>query len=381
MERSALMPLQICIQCYNSAIRALPFIKLYRDSTKKIASILNSLKTIQIPNRQKSVYILIDNGKIDRFVDTRAKTDARNEERLNNFKERLNRRCREKNVNTKQVNTKFTCPECEKPYKNLYKLNAHMKTIKKKMCHVCKQILSTELFLKHLKGHSVKIYKCKFCMDTFEGPIRFSKHRKKCHKVLSHFCVECKQGFESATNLICHMPVHKPKVCSGCSKKFVSRSCFRNHSERCNPKTNFASQKYVCDYCSKEYGFKNALKVHIMHNHLYGFQFQCEECGKTFSNRSVLSEHGNTHNKVLDRYICNVCGAKYSTRRGYERHSKKHTKPNATIILNDGKGKILQETSVNSNIKYECGMCKMKFCYHKSFKTHLKVKHQVIYNS
>ncbi|XP_059044854.1 zinc finger protein 484-like isoform X2 [Achroia grisella] len=376
MENSRVMPQQICIQCYHSANIALPFVQLYQDSIKKIALILDNLKRIQIPKRRKSVYVMIDDEKIDKFVDTKSKTNTRSEDRLNNFKVRLNRRRRDKTANAKPLNAKLTCPDCEQPFRNLYKLNAHMKTNRKKMCHICKHILSTESFLKHVESHAVNIHKCNFCLETFESHLRYTKHRRKCHKVLSHFCVECKQGFESEINLGCHMTVHKPRVCSGCFKKFTSKSCFLNHSKRCNSKTNSSTQKYICDYCTKEYNYKNALKVHIMHNHLYGFQFQCEECGKRFSNRSNLQEHSNTHNKILDRYVCSDCGAKYSTRRGYERHSKKHATTKAYDL--DNATGILKETNDKFNEKYECGDCKMKFCYGKSFRTHLMVKHHKV---
>ncbi|KAM3958661.1 uncharacterized protein ACR2FA_007299 [Aphomia sociella] len=355
---------------------ALPFIKIFKESIKKITQIIDSLDKIKIPEKRKSVYLVIKDDKVERFVDIKTRTNNRSEERLKNFKVRLNRRCRE-NAVSKPVDKKFSCPECKKQFKNVYKLNVHMKIFSKRMCHICKKIFEKDSFVRHVESHGVKIYDCGLCSDTFESLLTFSKHRNKCYKIPSHFCVDCNQGFESAINLVYHSTVHKPKSCKGCGKKFISKSCFINHTKCCNPELNLTTQKYICDYCSKMYDYKNALKVHIMHKHLYGFQFQCEKCGKKFSSRSNLLEHNNTHNRIADRYVCSVCDAKYSTRRGYERHSKKHTESTTGVTNNmDTKGKIGKTDNGKQKI-YSCTQCKMKFTYLKRLRTHLKDKHQL----
>ena len=76
-------------------------------------------------------------------------------------------------------------------------------------------------------------------------------------------------------------------------------------------------KSWVCDCCGSRFGYKNALKRHIM-NHLPP-SFSCSECEKKFMQASHLNVHKKLHQGILNE-ICKLCNKGYITKNGLTNH-------------------------------------------------------------
>jgi hypothetical protein len=367
-----MLPGMVCPACVTTAMVSAPFVQQCRAADQKWRQITEYLTNMasNVSHDTRSACVLIKNDDyktIESVLCVKTTTLA-----LSLTKSYIGKVVRKR---IKGVETDLKCPECEKVYPTIYAFNAHLKDIDKKMCQYCKEVISLENFVKHSALHGAQVHSCRVCKSMFRSKMKLSKHMKTCKKKGPHGCVECSQSFLNATNLATHYASkHNTKVCSACDKKFVSRVCFKNHSMLCH-NSKAVGSKFICDYCSKEYKFKNALRLHIRFKHLVGWEYQCHQCGKKFSNPAHLKEHDNTHNRVDDRYVCSICGAKYSTRRGYERHYKRHFDDNGDVI------KLARPQTRKKRIYkklFHCIICNYVTGVRQKLEKHLKAKHNIV---
>lgn len=356
------LPAQVCTRCASAAKQAAPFVLLCQASDRKWQDITEFLTECTNEFKQTTI-VYIGHEEMRTFSDYKpCKTKKR---ALSLMKAKTQGKVlREKSLCDAQ------CPECKERFRTVFSLNFHLRELRQVMCGSCKKIMPIESYTQHAKRHGVIAYMCKGCIKIFHCKSMFLRHHELCKYKGSHVCSECKRRFPSEFNLIAHVANnHTKKTCAACGVKF-NRLCFKHHLKNCADSKPLRGL-FICDYCSKEYSFKNALKLHIRFTHLIGWQYQCDQCGKKFSNPAHLREHDNTHNRVDDRYICSVCGSKYSTRRGYERHYKRHF--NSEGELTD---EAPRKKRTNKKL-YMCVVCTFTSEYKRTLAKHLKAKHDI----
>ena len=74
---------------------------------------------------------------------------------------------------------------------------------------------------------------------------------------------------------------------------------------------------WICDCCGSRFGYKDALKLHMM-NHLPP-TFPCSECGKKFVQATQLGTHKKLHQGILNE-VCKLCNKGYATKGGLNNH-------------------------------------------------------------
>lgn len=356
------LPAHACAACATSARLAAPFVRLCHASDRKWHQISDYLA--QIDALGKSSFVFVDDHRIHVITDDKACKSEKQALKTLKLRSQTRKRRRKTQCDAK-------CPDCDKRFTNVTTFNVHLKDLRKVMCVNCKMIVPIESYVNHVRRHKVVAHMCKSCTRIFHCKNMYLKHKHSCRFKGSLVCSECKKCFPSEHNLVSHVASkHTTKVCSSCGKKF-SKLCYKHHSKVCADSKPVGGV-YICDYCSKEYNFKNALKLHIRFTHLIGWEYQCEQCGKKFSNPAHLREHDNTHNRVEDRYICSVCGSKYSTRRGYERHYKRHFDSEGVLTNQEPRKKRI------ANKLYMCLACNYTTEYKRTLEKHLKTKHNII---
>ncbi|XP_028176724.1 zinc finger protein 700-like isoform X4 [Ostrinia furnacalis] len=354
------LPSMACNACVASAKLAVPFIQLCSASQQKWDEVTEYLYEMDVSDVKERAYVFIDD-------DITMINKSRKRMKASSTNHRLGR------IPLGQLK----CPKCGKKSPSVYELNKHIKDIRMKMCIYCNRIIPTDSFENHVRVvHQATVFLCKACNRYFRSQKNFKKHKHFCSSTKSrnvgnHVCFECNKRFPSQFNLNAHCSYkHKERICRGCDIRFTSLQCYAYHSKRCTNSSK--AEKYICDYCSREYRFKDALRHHIRYSHIVGWQHQCDQCGKTFCNAAHLREHDNTHNRVEDRYVCSICDAKYSTRRGYERHHKKHF---------DENGELREYTPLRKPRKrkmYGCIVCDLAFNSKRSLNSHLKSQHETV---
>ncbi|KAJ6640037.1 Zinc finger protein [Pseudolycoriella hygida] len=126
-------------------------------------------------------------------------------------------------------------------------------------------------------------------------------------------CPNCPKTFKTRFELGSHIPTHsnfKPYCCQICSKGWKRRGDLRWHFQNVHPKylKNFMdysyieetnldtdeTKKYQCDMCSKLFGYKHSVKMHLF-AHLNWKPFECRICSKGYRSNAHLRKHLKEH--------------------------------------------------------------------------------------
>lgn len=336
MADDTTLPNSLCSACVSEAITTASFIHNCQKSLNKWTEITQQiLQNVKTKHKQKNLFLIVENNKIQTFFDksTFVKTPKNV---LKAIKTRVDRTTSGKRrwnkillLKENKIHSGIHCPYCEQQFASHCFLNLHLMHTNITSCLVCHEIVQVKDMESHLAKHNKKVLTCKLCSEIFEDPVKLDTHTKKWHRGRFR-CLDCNLSFPTQKSYTPHIKMHEPRVCNGCAKKFNSRKCFKYHKKVCKSYRK-PQDLFICDYCHKEFDFRNTLAIHIKLNHLLGRLHQCEMCGKKFSSSAHLDEHTNTHEKVPDRFVCEFCPLKYSTKRGYNKHIAKHFETSADL--------------------------------------------------
>jgi len=245
------------------------------------------------------------------------------------------------------------CPHCEKQFNDSAKLRYHVYTHtgeKPFVCGVCQQCFNhPSHFKRHMNQHKEKILACHHCPKMFSDKKLLQIHLKDIDK--SFTCDICGSVFARKENLLVHLRKHTgetPYACSDCGETFNMSYKLKNHITK---HLNVLKQRFVCEFCGKEYAKKAGLNEHSR-THSGEPAVKCDQCDQTFNTRAAYSQHMNVHNK---KHECQECEKCFGNQRNLERHEKMH----------------------NGVKDFQCACCAKSYTSLRSLQKHMEIKHKV----
>ena len=175
-------------------------------------------------------------------------------------------------------------------------------------CEHCGKVLTRKRAMKlhirrvHLKIKDVKVekqsnekvIKCEHEQCDKMLPRKFMKlHIKRVHlKIRDHVCEVCKKPFTTISDLKTHGIVHEERKfpCNICGLKIRSKESLVNHIE--GRHMGISKKPYFCQDCGIHYSNTSHRRMHIDQSKLE--KYTCETCGKQFGFRKNLKKHEKT---------------------------------------------------------------------------------------
>jgi len=176
--------------------------------------------------------------------------------------------------------TKEICKICDKSFKTLGRLKAHLKVYERKFkCTVCGKRLSN---FPSLRDHVRNIH---------ENPGSYS-------------CEICNKKFNRFDNLKVHLKFHdrnrpKPFKCQRCDFATHSKANFNGHQKSHEYKDKQAAtmkNPLKCTKCQALLKNKDALRKHMKSVHIEAL-YQCDLCGLAVKLKSNIFDHIQVHLK------------------------------------------------------------------------------------
>lgn len=214
------------------------------------------------------------------------------------------------------------CPICRKQI-HLSEQKEHSKIHESLICELCGIKQENINILKiHMKKHLDQKEKmnqamqCEVCGEKFRGPEQYDTHKRKFHtgflkikiyKSIVNFnftgepialCDICGKIFFSAKSLGIHKKEFhnkKPHVCD--CENCKSQLGDSNKRKGCLLLRRNKTQKFICEYCGKDFTQKGNWRIHLRtrHNFKEKITHTCEICNKGFASIAGLDLHMNKH--------------------------------------------------------------------------------------
>ena len=206
----------------------------------------------------------------------------------------------------------FTCPKCGKRVNSKARLKDHVRVKHEHMlfkCHHCEAQYSRKYVLNdHIEdchGLDSKNFECLKCPDYFSTNNLLKRHTKKEHPELYYvFCGQCPTKFSRKRKYL--LTEHEKEVhqrvkfsCIICMKTYTRQNRLQEHLD-----TAHEGKSLNCEHCAKIFTRKDILKSHVERFHL-GRGYQCKQYTLTFTRTCRLRYHINT--KHNDKYKCQYC--------------------------------------------------------------------------
>ena len=195
-----------------------------------------------------------------------------------------------------RIENKLKCPICLSMMSCSKNMMNHMNTAhsdqqKEIKCHVCnKQLRSKATLKKHLEIHDPNRkaeFPCDICGQKFYEKSEVSRHRLIHTGHKPHKCTYCSKSFRTKWEMKVHSDTHYkiPGIhkCRYCAVVFNDLELRKEHEEE--------NHKIACNFCSKTFGRKSKLVVHMRKAHTHEKPFKCEHCEKEFCSGPDLRKH------------------------------------------------------------------------------------------
>lgn len=164
------------------------------------------------------------------------------------------------------------------------------------ICKVCNKSFQSKNMKKHMRRHSIRVFKCNYCEINFS-----SRAKRRCHVKTVHYqialiknrrkfkCRFCRKIFFSRKLKSHHEHQKhysdKEYKCIYCEAIFYSEKMHTRHLAMVHNRLAF-----VCELCDKSFNFDAELKVHLK-VHVNPRSHECQECGESFTRALYLKEH------------------------------------------------------------------------------------------
>jgi len=162
---------------------------------------------------------------------------------------------------------------------------------------------------------------------------------------------------------------------------------------------------FVCEFCSKSFGTKTNLSMHIYRIHNKGNILKCDQCSYEISDHGSMKKHKRTHTGERP-YVCHICSKTFTTNSHMNRHFKGvHLGENVNKFHTGERNKIqksyytgeknhlcdicskafstrqtltIHKESIHEGIKYDCDQCEYKATDRASLGRHVAAIHEGI---
>lgn len=225
----------------------------------------------------------------------------------------------------------LTCSHCDKKFRKLAMLEAHVRVHEGKkpfVCPTCNMEFNGRLAMRnHMFTHNDGGYPCEDCNRTFKYPQLVKEHRQRMHsdQKKAFPCTVCSNEFSRAQTLQVHMLTHtdeKPVECDICHAHFKSEGYMKIHRVR-----HSDVRKFECPEvgCSKSFFTRSEYNFHRKDRHSNDKPNKCAECGKGFVKKSQLQCHLRTHSG--GHLKCSNCPRSFKTAPKLNEHKKDCLQP------------------------------------------------------
>lgn len=324
------LPQGLCRSCSESALAAINFRQLCKESSNQWTQAISFMANIEFPSDENKVYYIFYNTHEDIIINDQVEKAIKKEKPLQSHNSKMRVDSDDQVVARPERKKRslwlWQCPDCSKKFSVAVHLNSHLKNTKKRACNDCGLVVSKSKFPQHLyRAHGKIVYPCGTCYQLFEDEMSLNMHIGITHGKSSHQCKVCGNGYSNERALSAHMYSHSLFHCTQCGRSFENRNCYVHHQRQCQTEpTHPESSEYICDHCGNSYTKKPSLRIHIIQKHLNVLPYVCETCGKRTSTIAHLRSHEKVHTLVRKTFQCH-CGAKMRTELGYQLHLRIHT--------------------------------------------------------
>ena len=163
-------------------------------------------------------------------------------------------------------------------------------------CLSCEKSFGTKKELdKHVaseEGHQAQdFYTCPDCNKNFKNLCLLFNHIKITHeRQLDHQCDKCGKYFRAKHLLNEHIRrIHERIMaysCEVCGKGFFKRDHLKRHMDA----IHLGEVKYNCEYCGKMFPYRQSMVFHVESVHK-GIRYNCEYCSNTYTQLVHLKTH------------------------------------------------------------------------------------------
>lgn len=178
------------------------------------------------------------------------------------------------------------CHICQKMFRFEYTLQNHLER-----SHHSKRSSTAQ------KNKSPRLYPCNHCEMVFKRAWKLDEHIKSLKKGKSLMCKKCYTGFDNRADLVQHMeqsekckkkPMAKTALCTYCGESFVSNWTLEVHTRR-----HLNIRPFECDKCDQKFYTRLQLRRHEPSHVTERQWFLCpvEGCGKSYNQLSCLKYH------------------------------------------------------------------------------------------
>ena len=179
----------------------------------------------------------------------------------------------------------FSCKDakCDKTFRTHYDMKEHFNKIhagiKKEVpveqltCSECNKVFSTiKILYTHKKfvhegvRWGSNVFKCKLCLETFDGKYKKNKHWIQVHRhgeITVRTCHHCHTDFKLFDDFKVHIASHSDCIiCTTCGHSFKDSSEHFMHQESHRMLEEDLKQ-FTCDICNHRLSTKAQLEVHM----------------------------------------------------------------------------------------------------------------------
>lgn len=207
----------------------------------------------------------------------------------------------------------FTCRECNKKFKDAYKLTIHKQLHKKGVVFICHECGKTfprwdSLHIHQNVHKGIKPYRCKHCGQRFLHRGSLHAHLASEHALTRPWaCKLCDKAFATKNNWRLHMRTHRMVNETGSPMKLIKV---------------LRQEAFRCTQCPKAFPTQERLRQHEpIHRGVR--PYQCGICAIGFIRKGNLTKHYKTH-QAEKAIPCPVCKATFPSVAGLLNHRKSH---------------------------------------------------------
>lgn len=198
------------------------------------------------------------------------------------------------------------CPICHKKFRFDYTLQDHLERSHGPSTKMTKKTL--------------RVFTCKHCDVEFNRAWKLEEHMKSLKRGKSIMCRKCYAGFDTRAELVQHMersencrkrPMEKNALCTYCGESFASKSGLDVHIRR-----HLDIRPFECDKCDQKFFTRLQLQRHQPAHVTEPKWFSCPiaGCGKSYLQSSYLQyHHRQKHSEATLK--CPHCDKMFTTKR------------------------------------------------------------------